>query len=281
MFGYVNVYKDELKIKDYNIYKAYYCGLCKTLGKRHNQTSRLLLNYDFAFLALLCDSLKEEKSIFSREGCVKRIGKRLTVKHSHKLDFVADMNLYFTYLKLKDDISDNKSVKAFFAVLPFLLKASKIKKCYPELCEKSEIHLKRLSFLEKDKCEIIDKVAHEFASILEAMFVEADPKLKEIGYVLGRFIYIVDACDDMISDYKKGTYNPLCMQYEFDGTCTKQMKEELQTLLYNSLSDLADAYGKLKILKNKTLLDNIIYRGIRAKCDYILNERMIDDERSV
>ena len=62
MFGYVNVYKDELKIKDYNIYKAYYCGLCKALGRRHNQTSRLLLNYDFAFLALLCDSLKEDKA---------------------------------------------------------------------------------------------------------------------------------------------------------------------------------------------------------------------------
>ena len=156
MFGYVNVYKDELKIKDYNIYKAYYCGLCKALGRRHNQTSRLVLNYDFAFLALLCDSMKEDKPCFSREGCIKRIGKRLTVKKSYKLDFVADMNLYFTYLKLKDDISDNKSVKAFFAVLPFLFKASRVKKRYPELCESAEIHLKRLSFLENDEFDIID-----------------------------------------------------------------------------------------------------------------------------
>lgn len=281
MFGYVNVYKDELKIKDYNVYKAYYCGLCKALGRRHNQTSRLVLNYDFAFLALLCDSMKEDKPVFSREGCVKRIGKRLTVKDSYKLDFVADMNLYFTYLKLKDDISDNKSVKAFFAVLPFLFKSSRVKKRYPELCKAAEVHLKRLSFLENDECDIIDKVAHEFASILEAMFVEAEPKLKEIGYALGRFIYIADACDDMVSDYKKGTYNPLCLQYEFSGTCTKQMKEEIQMLLYNSISVLAEEYGKLKILKNKALLDNIIYMGIRAKCDYILNERIIDNERSV
>ena len=105
--------------------------------------------------------------------------------------------------------------------------------------------------------------------------------LKEIGYALGRFIYIADACDDMVSDYKKGTYNPLCLQYEFSGTCTKQMKEEIQMLLYNSISVLAEEYGKLKILKNKALLDNIIYMGIRAKCDYILNERIIDNERSV
>ena len=151
MFGYVNVYKDELKIKDYNIYKAYYCGLCKALGRRHNQISRFALNYDFAFLALLCDSLTDKSAVFSHEGCIKRIGKRLTVKESYKLDFVSDMNLYLTYLKLKDDISDNKSIKAFFGILPFLLRVSKVKKRYGELCEKSAIHLKRLSFLEKRK----------------------------------------------------------------------------------------------------------------------------------
>ena len=53
MFGYVNVYKDELKIKDYDTYRAYYCGLCKMLGKRHNALARLSLNYDLTFLAVL------------------------------------------------------------------------------------------------------------------------------------------------------------------------------------------------------------------------------------
>lgn len=46
MFGYVNVCKDELKIKDYNLWKSYYCGLCKCLGKRYNNIIRLGLNYD-------------------------------------------------------------------------------------------------------------------------------------------------------------------------------------------------------------------------------------------
>ncbi len=281
MFGYVNVYKDELKFKDYNIYKAYYCGLCKALGRRHNQICRLALNYDFTFLALICDSLKEEKAVFKAEGCLKRAGKRPVVMQSYGLDFVADMNIWFTYLKLKDDISDNKSPKALFAILPFVLRARRIKKLYPELCGKSQIHLKRLSFLEKSKCDAIDKAAHEFASVLEAMFEEADHSLKETGYALGRLIYIADACDDMTDDYKKGTYNPLCLQYDFDGKYSQNLKADISTLLYNSLSAFADEYEKLFVKKNKVLLDNIIYMGIRARCDFIINERIICDERSV
>ena len=36
MFGYVTVYKPELKIKDYSLYKGVYCTLCKRMGREYN-----------------------------------------------------------------------------------------------------------------------------------------------------------------------------------------------------------------------------------------------------
>ncbi len=281
MFGYVNVYKDELKIKDYNIYRAYYCGLCKMLGKNHNQLSRLTLSYDFTFLAILCDSLKEDKATIANVGCIKRIGKRQTVKKAYRLDFASDMNLLFTYLKLKDDIADSHSIKAALSALPFWARARKIKKRYPKLCYDVEVRLKRLSFLEKSDCDIIDKAAHEFASILEIIFESADVSLQKIGYDLGRLIYIMDACDDMDKDYQNGSYNPVCLQYEFNGEYTRQITESISNVLYNSLSSLAEQYERLDVKKNKPILDNIIYMGMRAKCDSIINERTHKYERPI
>ncbi len=275
MFGYVNVYKDELKIKDYNTYRAYYCGLCKALGKKHSQISRLTLSYDFTFLLLLLDSVKDTPTVMSNEGCIKRIGKRKTVKEANGLEFSADMNLIFTYLKLRDDLFDNKSPKAFFSMLPFYVRARKLSKKYPELCEKTKLHLKRLTFLEKTSCDEIDKVAHEFAVILEVMFGTLDQSLSALGYILGRLIYIMDACDDLSSDYKKGSYNPLIYQYGYGKTDTVKIKEQITTLIYMSLSALAEEYQKLDIKKNKPLLDNIIYLGLRARCDLIINERIL------
>ena len=145
VFGYVNVYKDELKIKDYNTYKAYYCGLCKTLGKRHNQLSRLALNYDLTFLALVADSLKEEKAQVSMQGCIRKLGKRKTVTYSEGLSFASDMNILLTYHKLRDDIRDNHSLKAFISIIPFASEYRHIRKRYKSICEATESSLMRLS----------------------------------------------------------------------------------------------------------------------------------------
>jgi len=281
LFGYVNIYKDELKIKDYNTYKAYYCGLCKKLGKRHNQLVRLGLNYDFTFLTIITDALSDVPAELDFQGCVKKLGKRKTVVEAQGLDFASDMNVLLSYYKLKDDICDNLSVKALFAILPFLHRARFVKRKYKNLCEIVSVSLKRLSFLEKTKCDIIDKAAHEFAVILEAIFNEANPVLKRFGYLIGRMIYIMDACEDMKNDLKHNNYNPAILQYGYEGELTEDIRHKMENTLYYSLSELADEYQSLDIKKNKVLTDNIIYLGMRARCDVILNERKNKNEESL
>ncbi len=281
MFGYVNVFRDELKIKDYNTYRAYYCGLCKTLGKKHNQLVRLSLNYDLTFLALIIDALSDKPHDFCMSGCIKKLGKRKIINAACGLEFAADMNVLLAYFKLKDDIADNSSLKARIAILPFLRRAKRIKRDYPELYDAVSVSLQRLSFLEEMNCAIMDKAAHEFAVIMCSIFENADKSLGKFGYLLGRLIYIMDACDDMPDDFKNKNYNPAVIQYSYKGTLTEDIKKSMTDNLYYSLAELADCYEKLEIKKNKAVLDNIIYLGIRAKCDSIINERKKNNEKSL
>ncbi len=281
MFGYVNVYKDELKIKDYNIYRAYYCGLCKALGRNHNQLTRLGLNYDLTFLAIIADALSDEPTQYQMSGCVKKLGKRKIVHKADGLDFAADMNVLLAYFKLRDDMTDNKSVKALIAIIPFALRINNIKRRYPDLYNIIFDSLRRLSYLEDTGCCILDEVAHEFANIMRAILKVANPALDDFGYNLGRLIYIMDAFDDIEEDYKHKRYNPAMQQYGYRGSKTDEIRKRMSNNLYYTLASLADAYKTLDIKKNKAIIDNIIYLGLRAGCDAIIDERKNKNEKSL
>ncbi len=279
MFGYINVYKDEMKIKDYDIYRAYYCGLCKKIGKNHNQMVRLSLSYDLTFLAILLDSLEDEKLHITKSGCIKKLGKRKVISHAKGLDYASDMNTILAYYNLKDDILDNHSIKAIIAIIPFLRRASAIGKRYPKLCNKIDVCLKRLSFLEENRCDCIDKSANEFAEIMKAVFSNAREELSDFGYQLGRLIYTMDAYDDMAEDFLDGKYNPAVLQYFYKGEVTKEIRECMNNNLYISMAEFSRLYEKLDIKKNKEILDNIIYLGIRARCDGILRKENKNEQK--
>ena len=43
MFGYVTVCEPELKVKDLKKYRAYYCGLCRTLKEDYGFMGQMTL----------------------------------------------------------------------------------------------------------------------------------------------------------------------------------------------------------------------------------------------
>lgn len=278
MFGYINIYKDELKIKDYNIFKSYYCGLCKALGNRYNQAVRLGLNYDFTFLAILVDSIYDNTTKTQNLGCIKSVGKKQTVVDNKAVDFCSDMSIILTYYKLLDDIRDDKSIKAAVAVIPYFFAIRKLKGKYNDLIDSVKNNLSQLSQTEKQKSNESDKAAHPFAQIMADMFELANPALKVMGYNLGRFIYFADAIDDMDSDLKSGSYNVLNVLYSYNGDASDYIKESIRQSLYLTLGAVADEYEKLPKFKNKDILDNIIYIGIRAKSDSLI-ERLGQKQR--
>lgn len=268
MFGYVRVNKDELKVREYNVYKSYYCGLCKTLKSEYGYFSRFGLNYDSVFLALLLSSVTEDKYDCDNSRCIAHPAeKKPIMKTNRSLSYSAAAMVILALLKLEDDIHDEHSVKSALIYFALLGAKRKVKKCYGELFDGCRRQINKLSELEKNKVNDIDRLSDVFANLLKILFVpdfikdEATARiLSHIGYTLGRFIYIIDAYEDIEKDKKKKAFNPFLLGDIPD-------KDALRDTLAFSLSSLANSYELLDLKINKPILNNIIYLGLSGALD--------------
>ncbi len=283
MFGYVNAYKDELKIKEYNVYRAYYCGLCKALGKSFSQTVRLGLSYDFSFLALTLSSVNSEKIHLNNERCIAHpVNKRNVVKDEPIIEYAAYMSVINTYFKLKDDVNDSKKIKSLVALLFYRRHLKKARKKYPYEYDKIKEYLGELYKMEKENVRDTDEIAHPFAKILELLFspefIRCDhvtkEALKKFGYNLGRFIYLADGVNDIYEDIKNKNYNPYLLKYEYTGEDAEKfkerIKEEVDFSLTFTLENVSKAFELITFKKNRGIIENIVYFGLRASKDRVL-----------
>lgn len=268
MFGYVHINKDELKIREYNVYKSYYCGLCKTLKSEYGNFARFGLNYDSVFLALLLSSVTEDEYDCKNSRCMAHpLEKKPIMKTNRCLSYSAAAMVILALLKIEDDIHDEHSIKAMLTYLALLGAKRKVKKRYGELYNACRTQINKLTELEKANTSDIDRLSDVFANLLKILFVpdfiedEATKRiLSHIGYTLGRFIYIIDAFEDIEKDKKKKSFNPF-MAGEIPN------KEELKDALTFDLSSLANSYQLLDLKINKPILDNIIYLGLSGVLD--------------
>ena len=264
MFGYVRILKDELKIKEYNAFRSYYCGLCKALKTEYGFTSSMALNYDSVFLALLLTAVTDDPITCSQECCIANpVKKRPIAKCDRIMSYCAGVMLILTFLKLEDNIRDEKSIKAILASLGLWRVRRKLMKKHKDLYLACKEHIQQLSSLERENCPSVDKAAHCFASVTEKVFVP--PFIKEestkrilahMGYLIGRFIYMLDAYEDRENDAKHKNYNPYLLSGDIPD------KDAFSDSMTFSLSILANDYELLDIKRNKSILDNILYLGL-------------------
>ena len=264
MFGYVNISEKIISQQDKELYRSYYCGLCKAIGKK-TQLFRLTLNNDLTFLGVLLSAIEQNEPEFAEnKKCIVHPRKKhKEVSFNSVMDYVSDMNILLVYLKVCDDAHDDK--KLFSVILKFLFsfRALQVQKKYSDLSKKIKTYLRKLSKLENEKCPDIDEVADCFAKILEDIFIpdfiddERNKRiLSWIGYNLGRWIYIVDAYADIEKDRRKKSYNPFL--YSDD----KEIKAVTYDALTLSLSNIANAFDLLEIYRNKSLLENTFFSGL-------------------
>ncbi|MBQ9600132.1 MAG: hypothetical protein IJR33_10055 [Clostridia bacterium] len=272
MFGYVTVCKESLNEADFETFRAYYCGLCREIGRRTTQAARLGLSYDITFLAIMLSSLADDGGIVMRSCAAKGFKKRGFVEGDRAVGYAADMGVLLTYLKLSDDWNDDRSIKALSEMLVFKRAVNKAKKRYPHIYEEIKRHLEDLSTLEAAKSGSIDETADCFAKILETLFApdfitdEAERRaLAWLGYNIGRWIYIIDAYNDIEKDRKKGSYNLFLCRESVD-------KNAVDKSLTFTLENAASAYNLLKIKRNGAILDNILYDALKMKQKAILGE---------
>lgn len=246
MFGYIKPNAGELRVKEYELYKAVYCGLCRTGGKRVSHLTRLLLSYDFVFLAMLRFCFTGEKLTVHPERCpCFPLRKRPAVGECETLVYCASVFAVLTYYKYCDCIHDEKGFKKLGALLMRVLckpMKKKALKRYGGLDETIALPLGELVELEKNGESCLDKAADCFARMLAGAasfgFEGADKRiLFECGYHTGRFIYIADACDDLEDDAKKGRYNAL-MAAAGNIQAAREMISDCETSLKDSMNAL-------------------------------------------
>lgn len=282
MFGYVNVYKDELKVCEYNQFRAYYCGLCKAIGRLCSQPARLGLSYDMTFLAILLSALDSGAVSTEIKPCIAHpLARRMNVTGDAAVDYAAYMSVLLAYLKFRDDWQDDKSLKALGMMALHWRAVRRAKKRYSREYDKIRCLLARLSGLEKENSGELDAVADCFAEILSVLFTpeivrDAEQKrvLSWLGYNTGRWIYLIDAFADLEADEKHHAYNPLIARGYTD---KKALAQELEVTLTYTLHNIAASYELLKIYKNDEILRNILYLGLKTKQDTILN-KYIEEE---
>ncbi len=282
MFGYVSVNKAHLTEEEYGAFTSYYCGVCRATGDVASHIARLGLSYDITFLALLLSSVfgeGEEREII----CAIHPQKKRRCRFNDKVvDYAASVGVILSYLKLSDDWHDDKSIKALIGMAVFRRGYKKVVKALPCEYEIISRQLRELSRLEREKSASPDDVAEAFGKILEALFapyfVEDTAlrrKLQWLGLNLGRWIYLIDAVNDLERDIKKGSYNPFIeMGYKTKAKCVDDM--ELSLTL--NLEGIASAFELIDFKENTNLIGKIIYIGLKDKQQLILKGQGKDKE---
>lgn len=306
MFGYVVVNKSELKFREFDVYRAYYCGLCHSLSKRHGLSGQLTLSYDMTFLVILLSSLYEPEHNVTSKRCVVHPLRRQNIISSEFTDYVADMNVILSYFKCLDDWHDDRSVLKL--AYSKLLKKGSIGKNWksdysttelttkcdsdslnqtptgecdsnsyftddsghlhisPDYSYKDKIDaisslLDELGTREKMNETNVDVVAGLFGKIMQILFVPFDDiyakGLGRMGFYLGKFIYIMDAFDDVEEDVKKGRYNVFSNCYT-----DPDFETRIKDMLTMMMAECSDAFEMLPAVDNADILRNILYSGV-------------------
>ncbi|HOB19605.1 MAG TPA: DUF5685 family protein [Candidatus Atribacteria bacterium] len=283
MFGYIKPDKPEMKIGEFELFRAYYCGLCKCISARYGQAARFILSYDCTFLCLLLSSLGEDDTGLQPGYCITRPFRRIPViARSSIMEYAAGVNVLLAYHNLIDDLRD-KSPRALTA-LPALYPAyRKAKRRFPQLDKCIKSSLEELRKLEKNHCDSIDMASRPFSELLAAVIAGLDgldgqdrQRLEQLGYNTGKWLYTIDALDDLEQDMKRGCYNPLVQQYLAGNKALdpalEVIRDQIGFVLRYSLKQVCEAYESLDIKRNRPLLDNIIYGGMYKKTDQVLSK---------
>ena len=269
MFGYVRPLSAELKVRELEDYKAVYCGLCRTMGKRYGVLARFTLNYDFTFLAMV---LAHETQPCATKRCrcpAHPFRKRKMCLQMPALDVAADESVILSYHKLRDDVEDN----GFLRGLPARAAAWIFKPAYrkaaaarPEFDRKVADCLKELHILEQERSTSLDRPADTFARILQAAAPVTgdemrDRALSQLLYHVGRWIYLIDAWDDLEDDIRTGAYNPILERF---GHEPKEHIQDVRITLLHSRNLAVSAYGLAQSPQWDGILSNILYLGLSA-----------------
>lgn len=297
MFGYIIINKQEMKFKDFDIYQSFYCGFCQELRKSYGKRGQMTLSYDLTFLILLLTSLYEPETALETCKCVAHPLEKHSTRSNEFSRYAADMNLLLSYYKCEDDWLDEKKVtkRALSGMLK--KKVAKVRSRYPEKAQLLEDRLNQIHAYEKEQgpggkgkipdetaerlgngvgnhvsADIVDTLAGYFGEIMAEIFAwrkdEWEQELRRIGFFLGKFIYLMDAYEDVEKDEKEGNFNPLLPLFH-----REEFEERCESILTMMMAECSKAFEKLPLIEYTEILRNILYSGVWCRYEMVKGRR--------
>ena len=272
MFGYIIVNQSEMKFKEFDVYHSYYCGLCQVLKKKYGRAGQLSLSYDMTFLLMLLTGLYDPQIEEGECKCIAHPFEKHKTRTNVFTEYMADMNVLFTYYKCEDDWMDEKKFHKLLYGKILEGKVGKAKEQYLEKFRTISLLLHDMADREKSGKADIDTMAGLFGRVMSQIVVykedEWSQNLSRFGFFLGKFIYLMDAYEDVEEDIKKGTYNPLKKKYH-----NPDFEEECKTILMMMMSECCREFEQLPILENVEILRNILYSGVWCRYEVVHEKR--------
>lgn len=286
MFGYINPDTPYLFIKDEKLYKALYCGLCKSIGAGCGQTARTAITYDMAFVSALVHNIRcEDVQIKKAHCCIHPFKRRYIASKDETTIMLGCINTALAYYKLCDDKADGDKKGIFRHA--FKGGFRRAKKRHPQAVEIIRNQLEKQSALEKRNCSIIEEAAEPTAEMMQRlsdyMFADkATDNTRGLFYALGKWIYLIDALDDYDKDVKKNRYNPFYNSFKDlkKEDAVKNNGEELAFIFDSIFADMRKNLSGINFRYNKDLTDNIILRGIPMKTRAVLYGECANKKRT-
>ncbi len=286
MFGYVTVNRPEMKVKELELYRSYYCGLCHELHSRYGRKGQILLSYDGTFLAILLSGVYEPEEHERMTRCLVHPAAAHRETSNRFTEYAADMNVLLAYLKAVDDWRDEKKQSAKLTAILLRSDYCQIRRRYPRQAKSVLLNIHALNKMEKAEAKPADSRGQEagehadhdrmvkilsridqaagytgdFMGELCAVYHDHwERDLRETGFYLGKFIYLIDAYDDLEKDAKTGNFNVLFDLKKFD---PEHFQQILREILLDTAACCCRSFERLPIIKNVELLRNILYSGI-------------------
>lgn len=276
MFGYVLPDKPNMFMKDYVLFRAYYCGLCHSMKKESGQVARFTVNYDAAFIALFFHDLLREKVSVVEKGCILNPKKRPVIDKTPLMAEIARLNLILAGMKLRDDKADGEH--RFFRRIAFARQIKKARRGSPELAALADECFEKQNKEEKSGA-FLNAAAEPFSDMMRRVFrflakKKTSVAVEQIGYMLGKYVYFMDALDDYDEDAKKGRFNAFRRTF---GTATfaelmSVKGEEIRFIMEDIVKCVEDAYREIEMGENEGVVTNVLWYGLRWRIKTVLDK---------
>lgn len=280
MFGYIVVNKAEMKFKEFDVYHSYYCGLCQVLRERYGWRGQITLSYDMTFVLMLLTGLYEPETVHGTCKCVAHPFEKHEIRTNLLTEYIADMNVLFSYYKCLDDWEDDKKLHRLMFAKLLEGKTKKQKALYQDKMHKINMLMHDLAKAEQADSKDIDLVAGLWGKVMAEIIAcredEWADNLRALGYHLGKFIYLLDAYEDIEEDIKKNRYNPLKNSFGMP-----DFEEEYRCILTMLMADCCKEFEQLPILENVEILRNILYSGVWCRYEAVKEKRLKKTEEGV